>query len=195
MLYLPILVMGVLALGTYWLVRSTPALEAAAPERARGHEPDYFMEGFSVKTFDPAGQLRSDVQGSIARHYPDTLWMEIDDIRIRSYDAKGRLTTATALKGLANEDGSEVQLIGNALVVRDAIAATKGQPEQPRTEYRGEFLHAFMDTERVTSHKPVELRRGKDVFTADRMEFDNVEQVMRLQGRVRGVLIPAPTRP
>jgi len=52
-----------------------------------------------------------------------------------------------------------------------------------------------MDTERVTSNKPVELRRGKDVFTADRMEFDNVEQVMRLQGRVRGVLIPAPTRP
>lgn len=195
MLYLPILVMGVLALGTYWLVRSTPALEAATPERARGHEPDYFMEGFSVKTFDPAGQLRSDVQGSIARHYPDTQWMEIDDIRIRSYDAKGRLTTATALKGLANEDGSEVQLMGNALVVRDAIAAAKGQPEQPRTEYRGEFLHAFMDTERVTSHKPVELRRGKDVFTADRMEFDNVEQVMRLQGRVRGVLIPAPTRP
>jgi len=139
MLYLPILVMGVLALGTYWLVRSTPVLEAAASERTRGHEPDYYMEGFSVKTFDSAGRLRSDVQGRIARHYPDTQWMEIDDIRIRSYDAKGRLTTATALKGLANEDGSEVQLMGNALVVRDAIAAAKGQPEQPRTEYRGEF--------------------------------------------------------
>ncbi len=195
MLYLPTLVMGVLALGTYWLVRSTPVPEAAVPERVRGHEPDYFMEGFSVKTFNAAGGLRSDVQGRIARHYPDTKWMEIEDIRIRSYDAKGHLTTATARKGLANEDGTEVQLIGNAVVVREAIPASKGQAEQARTEYRGEFLHAFIDTERVTSNKPVELRRGKDVFTADRMEFDNVEQVMRLQGRVRGVLIPSPQRP
>jgi lipopolysaccharide export system protein LptC len=48
-----------------------------------------------------------------------------------------------------------------------------------------------MDTEQVKSNKPVELRRGKDVFTADAMDYDNVQQVIRLQGRVRGTLIPA----
>ncbi len=191
MLYLPVLVMGVLALGTYWLVRSTPVAEPSAPERVRGHEPDYFMHGFSVKTFDSAGKLRSEVMGDVARHYPDTQWMEIDVIHIRSFDAKGRLTTATANRGLTNEDGSEVQLMGNAIVVREAIPASKGNPEQVRTEYRGEFLHAFMDTEQVKSNKPVELRRGKDVFTADAMDYDNVQQVIRLQGRVRGTLIPA----
>jgi lipopolysaccharide export system protein LptC len=192
MLYLPVLVMGVLALGTYWLVRSTPVPEPDRPERVRGHEPDYFMEGFSVKSFDPAGKLRSEVIGDVARHYPDTQWLEIDAIRIQSFDAKGRLTTATASRGLTNEDGSEVQLIGNAVVVREAIAAGKDSPAQARTEYRGEFLHAFMDTEQVKSHKPVELRRGKDVFTADSMDFDNVQQVMRLQGGVRGTLTPTP---
>jgi lipopolysaccharide export system protein LptC len=191
MLYLPVLVMGVLALGTYWLVRSTPVVEPNAPERVRGHEPDYFMHGFSVKSFDPAGKLRSEVMGDVARHYPDTQWLEIDAIRIRSFDAKGRLTTATANRGLTNEDGSEVQLIGNAVVVREAVQASKNNPEQVRTEYRGEFLHAFMDTEQVKSNKPVELRRGKDVFTADAMDYDNVQQVIRLQGRVRGTLIPA----
>ncbi len=191
MLYLPVLVMGVLALGTYWLVRSTPVVEPHAPERVRGHEPDYFMHGFNVKSFDPAGKLRSEVMGDVARHYPDTQWLEIDAIRIRSFDAKGRLTTATANRGLTNEDGSEVQLIGNAVVVREAVPASKGRPEEVRTEYRGEFLHAFMDTEQVRSNKPVELRRGKDVFTADAMDYDNVQQVIRLQGRVRGTLIPA----
>lgn len=190
MLYLPVLVMGVLALGTYWLVRSTPVPEPDRPERVRGHEPDYFMEGFNVKSFDAAGKLRSEVMGAEARHYPDTQWLEIDAIRIRSFDAQGRLTTATARRGLTNEDGSEVQLMGDALVVREAIPASKDRPEQARTEYRGEFLHAFMDTEQVKSHKPVELRRGKDVFTADSMDFDNVQQVMRLQGRVRGTLTP-----
>jgi lipopolysaccharide export system protein LptC len=62
---------------------------------------------------------------------------------------------------------------------------------RPRMEFRGEFLHAFLDTERVKSHLPVELTRGSDRFTADGMDYDNLSQVMELRGRVRGVLVPA----
>ncbi len=188
LLYLPLMVMGTLALGTYWLVRSTPVPEAAQAERVRGHEPDYFMQGFSIKTYDASGRMRSEVQGDVARHYPDTQWIEIDSIRIRSFDAQGRLTTASALRGLTTDSGSEVQLIGKAVVVREADKADG--KTQPRMEYRGEFLHAFMDTEVVKSHKPVELTRGNDRFTADALEFDNVDQVIQLRGRVRGTLVP-----
>ncbi|PQA79393.1 LPS export ABC transporter periplasmic protein LptC [Rhodoferax sp. TS-BS-61-7] len=189
LLYLPLMVMGTLALGTYWLVRSTPVPEVAQAERVRGHEPDYFMHGFSIKTYDATGRMRSEVQGDVARHYPDTKWIEIDSIRIRSFDAQGRLTTASALRGLTNDSGSEVQLMGKAVVVREADNTAAGKAT-PRMEYRGEFLHAFMDTEMVKSHQPVELTRGKDRFTADAMEFDNVDQVMQLRGRVRGTLVP-----
>lgn len=189
LLYLPLMVMGTLALGTYWLVRSTPTPEVALAERVRGHEPDYFMHGFSIKTYDATGRMRSEVQGSVARHYPDTKWIEIDGIRIRSFDAQGRLTTASALRGLTNDSGSEVQLMGKAVVVREADTTAAGKAT-PRMEYRGEFLHAFMDTEVVKSHQPVELTRGKDRFTADAMDFDNVDQVMRLRGRVHGTLVP-----
>lgn len=191
LLYLPLMVMGTLALGTYWLVRSTPVAEVAQVERVRGHEPDYFMHGFSIKTYDAKGRMRSEVQGDVARHYPDTKWIEIESIRIRSFDAQGRLTTASALRGLTNDSGSEVQLIGKAVVVRDADKTVAGKPT-PRMEYRGEFLHAFMDTEVVKSHQPVELTRGKDRFTADAMEFNNVDQVMQLRGRVHGTLVPEP---
>jgi lipopolysaccharide export system protein LptC len=190
-LYLPVLLMGILALGTYWLVRSTPPAEPGLPARVRGHAPDYSMQGFSVKTFDAAGKIRSEVLGDVARHYPDTQWLEIDAIRIRSWDVQGRLTTASATRGLSNANGSEVQLMGNALVVRPGLAATQDRPEQAYLEYRGEFLHAFMDTQQVKSHMPVALRRGQDVFTADAMDFDNEQQVMQLKGRVRGTLVPA----
>jgi lipopolysaccharide export system protein LptC len=57
-------------------------------------------------------------------------------------------------------------------------------------EYRSEFLHAFMTTEKVKSHKPVELVRGNDRFTAESLDFDNVEQVLEMRGRVRGTLVP-----
>lgn len=189
LLYFPLVSMGLLALGTYWLVRSTPPANGPAMQRAVVHEPDYFMHDFSVKTFDAAGRVRTEVVGAHARHYPDTLWLEIDQIRVRSFDEQGRITTATAERGLTNEDASEVQLMGHAVVVREADEG-KGGTVSPRMEYRGEFLHAFMNTERVRSHKPIELLRGKDRFTADRMDFDNVEQSMQLSGRVRGTLMP-----
>lgn len=191
LLYLPLACMAVLALGSYWMVRSAPPPATPAAPRVQRHDPDYFMDGFAVKTFDAGGHLRSEVMGDKVRHYPDTQWLEIDGIHIRSFDAKGTLTTASADRGLTNEDGSEVQLLGHALVVREAGA---GEGAGPRMQYRSEFLHAFMTTERIKSHKPVELQRGNDRFTADKLDFDNVEQVLQLSGRVHGTLVPAPRR-
>ena len=190
LLYVPLAFMALLALGTYWLVRSTPSADGPAVQRAASHDPDYFMQDFSVRTFDSVGRIRTEVLGDKARHYPDTLWLEIDRIHIRSFDEKGRLTTATANRGLTNEDSSEVQLLGNAVVVREAEAPTKPDAA-PRMEYRGEFLHAFLKTDKVKSHKPVELQRGNDHFTANSLDFDNVEQVLQLHGRVRGTLVPS----
>ena len=42
----------------------------------------------------------------------------------------------------------------------------------------------------MRSNRPVQLTRGNDRFTADTMEYDNLDQVLQLNGRVRGVLMP-----
>jgi lipopolysaccharide export system protein LptC len=183
-IYLPVILMGVLAMGTYWLARNTPSFAPAAAQRPATHEPDYFLRGFSVKSFDPAGRLKSEINGTEGRHYPDTDTLEVELPRIRSYNEKGALTTATATRAISNGDGSEVQLIGNAVVTREA------KDGQPKLEIRGDFLHVFMETERVKSHKPVRITRGGDVFDADSLDYDNLERVLQLNGRVRGVLQP-----
>ena len=192
-LYLPIVLMGFLSLGTYWLVQSTPVPGEPAAEQAVRHEPDYFMKNFSVRTFLESGRLKSEVFGVAARHYPDTDTLEIDTVRIRSFDEQGRLTTATASRAVTDGEGSEVQLFGKALVVREALTDKSGKLT-PRMEFRGEYLHAYLDTERLTSDRPVEIRRGPDVFKADMLDFDNVHQILALRGRVRGVLMPAAAR-
>ncbi len=186
-IYLPIILMGVLALGTYWLVRSTPVFTPPQAPRAPSHEPDYFMKKFTVKTFDAAGKLKNEVSGLEAKHFPDTDTLEIEGARIRSFDALGQLTTVTANRALTNADASEVQLMGNALAVREAVG---GQKPAPRMEFKGEFLHAFMKTEQLKSDKPVVLTRGADRFVADTMEFDNLKQIIELRGRVKGTLAP-----
>jgi lipopolysaccharide export system protein LptC len=189
LLYFPLISMGLLALGTYWLVRSTPSVGGPVVQKVVRHEPDYFMENFSARTFDATGRVRTEVKGGKARHYPDTQWLEIDNIHVRSFDELGRLTTATALRGLTNQDSSEMQLIGQARVVREADTSKPGDTT-PRMEYRGEFLHAFLNSERVLSHKPVEFLRGQDRFSADTLDFDNVEQILQMNGRVRATITP-----
>ncbi len=191
--YLPVVLMGMLALASWWLVRSAPAVSSGAQEPVRGHEPDYFMENFSVKNFGAEGQLLSEVRGDMGRHYPDTDTLEIDRMRLRSQDAAGRATSATADRALSNADGSEVQLFGNARVVRGAAVGPLGQT-QPQLAFAGEFLHVWPQLERVRSNKPVELTRGKDRFTADGLVYDNEAQVLELQGNVRGSLVPRNTK-
>jgi len=186
-MYLPMILMGVMALGTYWLVRSTPMFTTSSVDQPPGHDPDYRMERFSVKTFDAGGRLKSEILGLEARHFPDTDTLEIEQVRIRNFNEKGQLTTATANRAVSNSDASEVQLIGNAVVVREAAVEKSGQAI-PRMSLRSEFLHIYVETERVKSHKPVELTRGNDQFTAESMEFDNFDQVIQLQGRVHGTL-------
>jgi lipopolysaccharide export system protein LptC len=189
MLSLPLLLMALLALASYWLVRTEPVPSAPSKPKPPSTQPDYTMQRFIVHTFDAQGRLRTEITGDTARHYPITQQLEIDAIKIRSFDPQGRLTTATARRGLSNQDGSEIQLFGDARVVRagDPTARPKALPD---LEYRSEFLHAFVTEERVVSHKPVELLRGNDRISANQLAFDNVEQVLQMRGRVRATLYP-----
>jgi lipopolysaccharide export system protein LptC len=187
-MYLPVVIIVLLALGTWWLARNTPVFAPQAAESPPKHEPDYYLRNFAVKNFDATGALSSEVAGQEARHFPDTDVLEIDAARIRSFKL-GRTTTATANRAYSNGDGSEVQLVGDAVVVREAGQDAAGKPV-PRMEFRGEFLHAFLNTEQIKSHKPVSITRGLDQFTADSLHYDNLDRVALLQGRVKGTLTP-----
>ncbi|MDR2128201.1 MAG: LPS export ABC transporter periplasmic protein LptC [Burkholderiaceae bacterium] len=189
--WLPVLLVGLLALGSWWLVRNAPQLPAPNEARALAHEPDYFMRQFSVHSFDAQGHMRSELTGPEALHYPDTETLEVRQPRMRTFDAQGRLTVGSADRGISNADGSQVQLFGNAQVLRHEMRMPDGRA-LPATEFRGEHLHAFVDEERVTSSQPVNLRRGSDHFTGDRFEYDNKTGVAVLQGQVRGTIMPRP---
>jgi len=183
-LYLPVLLMALLALGSWWLVRNAPSAPKTAQERSVGHDPDYTMVHFMVKDFDVQGRMQSEIRGDQADHYPDTDTLEIQNVDMRGYAPDGAKTTATAKKGISNSDASEVQLWGNAVVIRQPL------PPKSAMQFEGEFLHAWTQEERVKSHLPVVLTQGKDRFTADQLDYDNVSRVVQMQGRVRGVLEP-----
>ena len=189
-IYLPVLLMAALALGSYWLVRNAPVLAVSSADKPLSHEADYFLKKFSIKSFTPQGSLKSELFGGQARHFADTDTIEIDTVRMHNFNQTGRLTTVTsANRAISNGDNSEIQLYGNASSVREAAADANGVM-QPKMEFKGEFLHTFVNEERLKSHLPIVIRRGNSEFSADSLDYDNVARVINLQGRVKAVLQP-----
>lgn len=189
-IYLPVLLMGLLALASYWLLRVTPEAPGPVAERPVTHQPDYFMRRFSVKVFDAQGVLKTEVFGAEIRHHPDTDTTEIDNARIRSYNAQGQLTIATARRIISNSAHTEFVLEGDAVVIREAARRTDGEA-LPRLEFRGETLHVFTEPEQVVSDQPVLLVRGNDRMSADSLDYrGGDERVAVFTGRVKSQLAP-----
>lgn len=183
--YLPLLLMALLALGTWWLVKNTPLFEAGRAAAPLRHEPDYTMTRFIVQRFGPGGALRAQIEGDVMRHYPDTDTFEIDNPRIRVVnEADGRVTHASARQALANHDASEVQLRGDAHVLREAT------PTEQAIDFRGEFLQYFQNSEQVRSHLPVVVTQGSTEVRADGLAYDNLTRKLDLKGRTRATLLP-----
>jgi len=188
-LYLPLTLMGLLALATWWLVRNAPQVLLPETPARPTHEADHFMRDFSVKSFDADGRLQSVVRGRLGQHYPDTDTLEIDHVDIRSTNAQGRVTTATARRAISNADGSEVTLLGDAVVER-AAPQVAGQREVPVLRLQGQRLQAWAQTERVRSDDPVTLVQGGDMVTADTLDYDNKAGLLRMDGHGRGLVQP-----
>jgi len=171
--YLPLLLMALLALGTW-------------SEAALRHEPDYRMKDFSVQRFGADGALRAQIEGSTLRHYPDTDTLEIDHATVHSYNAEGRITVATARQALSKGDASEVTLTGGARVVREAIGPN------PPLEFLGESLHILRGSQVLRSDQAVTFVRGGTRITADAMDYRHAERVIDLTGRVHATFPAAP---
>jgi lipopolysaccharide export system protein LptC len=182
--WLPMLLLIAGLLWSVWLVRSTPATDPLPAVKVPTQEADYDIRGFTLKIYDLQGQLKSSMTGVSAVHSPQTLTTLVEKPKVLIYK-QGRVTSASAHQALANEDGSEVQLMGKAVIYREP------SEEAPQAfEMRSEFLHLFANTDVVQTDLPVEIKRGDNSFKANSMRADNLNQVLGMSGRVKAVLHP-----
>jgi lipopolysaccharide export system protein LptC len=187
-IYLPLIVMALLASGSWWLVRSVPALITPEANKPVRQDPDYRLGDFSVKSFNATGRMTRELIGDKAQHYPATEALHIDQVRIYAENDNGARMNARSEKGVATDDGTQVTLIGNAYAIKHP------QDTRPQIELRGERLVALPDEDRVVSADPVQITRDRDVFTGNTMDFNSNTGEHVLQGRVRGTLAPKPRK-
>jgi lipopolysaccharide export system protein LptC len=53
---------------------------------------------------------------------------------------------------------------------------------------RSQEIKAFVNEEHLVSEVPVEVRRGQDLFTAEKMQMNSRTGESELSGRVRGLV-------
>ncbi len=192
---LPIVLMALLAAGTWWLVRHTPQPDAPRRAAAPAHEVDYEMRRFEARRYGTDGAQRAVVTGDVMRHYADDGAVEIDAVRARGTDTSGRRIHATAQRGLSNADNTELQLLGQAHVVRDALdpddadsasAPASRKVTDGRMELLGEALWLYPNAQKVRSDIAVTLLSESGRIDAGSLDYDGKSGVAQLGHGVRG---------
>ena len=184
--FVPVILMGILAMMTYWLVKNTPSQISQQKVLTPSHSIDYYLKNFSVKSYQSDGQLHSIIYGEKANHFADNQVLEIRLPKLQTFDAQQNMTRASAKQALTNADGSELQLLGQAVVVR-GLPKQSGQTGE-ELEMRSEFLDFLIDEDKLFTHEPVELRRGKNTFNALGLDYDNTKMILNLKGHVHAQL-------
>lgn len=182
--YLPLLLMALLALATWWLVEHTPIPAAPRAAMLAGGMPDYTMNRFTLERYAPDGRLEVRLEGRALRHFQLEDRTEIDELRLHAWAPDGRLTSATARRAVSLREASEVELRGGAEVVGETAA---GKPVQIRSE----FLRALLDRQIVTTTLPVQVTHGTSRVAAAGLTYDARRDVLDFKGPVRATLSPA----
>jgi lipopolysaccharide export system protein LptC len=187
-IYLPVVLMGLLALASYWVVSLAPSADLPAPERAVSQAPDSIMRDFAVRQFSPDGTLQSELFGREMRRYPYNDTSVIDEAHGVQIADTGRRTTFQAQRLTTSNDQSIYWFEGNVIIIREAHHTPASQ--DPRVEYRGEALTLYVDEDRLESDKPVVITRGTDRISGNRLRYNDNTTVLDMQGRVRALLQP-----
>ncbi len=183
--FLPMLLMAILTLGTYWMVQmNEPNLDS---EKQKRHVPDYIMDGIVVTTLGPEGNTKFRVVGQKLTHYEDDASSEIDwPIARRFHETKPPITVKSD-KGFLDGDMTILDLVGNASLTRPAQPATASQAGSARLFMSSSKFTVLMNDDIVKTNRPVNLEQGLSIMTSQEGAiFDNVHQKLTMIGQVKG---------
>ncbi len=196
----PLVLAGVLAGFTWWLVVSSPDVGegARATEPDRG-TPDYELAHARLARFDAQGRLEAVIDGERMRHYPVTQTVQIDAMQLALRHPDGRRVLAQAREGEWSEErgmaslsgAADVRLadVGVVLPVQAADVGERG--EAGVTRILGERLDLDTRARVLTSQQPVTVLREGSTVRAQTLRHNEPAGLTDLGGRVHGSLMSA----
>lgn len=176
----PLLLLTLLAGGTFWLDRASQIDEVSRNGKNR-HDPDFIVQDFTTRRFNPDGQLQHQLTAQIMTHYPDNDTTEVSAPSL-IYFGQTLPLHVDAERAWISKDGKEIRLIGDVRMKREA--------DQQHAELllKTTELRVFPDDETARTQTPVTLIEGLSTLQGNGLEASNRTQTFTLLGHVRGLL-------
>lgn len=174
----PLLVALVLAVLSYALERAVR--EGPLRPEPRRHDADYIVERLVRTAYTSEGAVESRISADKVTHYPDDGTTEVSEPRITLSQPGRPRYLGRAERASVADDGEEVFLYGNVVVIRE--------PDAERKEARltTEFLHVLGGPAIARSDLEVRLREGNRQLSGRGMEYHHDRGLFLLRDEVRG---------
>ena len=179
----PLILMLALAGLTFWLERTVREEEGGHPSQRR-HDPDYVVDNLTHTRFDVQGRVESTLVAAKMLHYPDddsTALVAPHLVQIKPNEPRIQLS---ADRGALSQDGEEVFLYDNVLLVREA------GPDTSETRMRTSFLHVVQAHSVFRTDRDIVITEEDRVISGRGMEYRNDTRELFLRERVRGRFEP-----
>jgi lipopolysaccharide export system protein LptC len=179
----PLLLMLALAALSFWLERTVRQEEGQHPSLRR-HDPDYVVDNLTNTRFNLHGLVESTLAAAKMLHYPDDDSTDLLAPRVVQTKPNEPRVTMTADRATLSQDGEEVFLYGNVLLVREA------GPARPETRMRTSFMHVVQAQSIFRTDREVTITEEDRVLSGRGMEYHNDTKELFLRARVRGRFEP-----
>ena len=179
----PLLLMLALAGLTFWLERIVREEEGVHPSQRR-HDPDYVVDNLTYTKFNAKGMVESTLVAAKMLHYPDDDSTDLVTPRVVQTKPDEPRVTLTADRGALSQDGEEIFLYDNVLVVREA------GPDRSETRMRTSFMHVVQTHSVFRTDRDIVVTEDDRVLSGRGMEYRNDTKELFLRERVRGRFEP-----
>ena len=179
----PLVLMVALAGLTFWLERMVREEEGLHPSLRR-HDPDYIVDNLAHTRFNTQGAVESTLLAAKMLHYPDDDTTDLVAPRVVQTKPNEPRMTVTADRGALSQDGEEVFLYDNVLLVRE------GGPDRSETRMRTSFMHLVQAHSVIQTDRDVVVTEDDRVLSGRGMEYHTDSKELFLRERVRGRFEP-----
>lgn len=193
---MPLMLMGVLTLVTFWLVQKNTPPKSSMLERVRLHEPDYIIKDGTLSALNESGTTKYRILGNKVTHYDDDASIDIDLPRMRLFQPAKAPVTVRSNTGHLDGDLTTLELFDNASIFRPAQAATTTEPGTLRMLAASSYFKVLINDDIIETDRPITLEQGMSIMNStEGGRFDNIQQSMILSGQVKGRIERAPRGP
>ena len=186
--YVPLLLALLLALGTFWLMRSMPKIRPPEPELPT-NMPDYYLHDFQLRRYNAQGGLQDELTGQYGEHLPGPDTIHVQQATMRSVNAQGGSTQGRAQRAVAQRQSQDIELFDQVHLVHQPAPAANGQ-QPPAITFESDYLQSTDKQEHIRTNRPVKITRAGDVITGSGMTYTHSNRTVEVQGRTKAVIQP-----